>query len=615
MPAARTYTADQAKEKILLCIQEGLTVAQAMQAVGKSPKTYEYYRDSDKDFAARVDHLRAVRARQGAARPTGTFAEFCPKYLGQRVFTHQQHWIDLLEGRQPRNVHPSCTYEPNRPELLVITTPPEHAKSQTITTNYTTYRICQDPNVRIIVVSKTREMAKKFVYQIKNRLTHPRYAQLQVDFAPAEGFRASADAWTTDMVYLGGDSRDSGEKDPTLQALGMGGHIYGARADLIILDDCVVLSNAHEYEKQIEWVTAEVLTRLNDNGKLLVVGTRMAPQDLYSELRDPARWPDGSPWTYFSQPAVLEFADNPKDWKTLWPRSNQPRPGYTDPPDADGLYPAWDGVALHRRRAVVQPRTWAMVYQQQQVVDDAVFPADAVRASVNGMRHPGRIPVGATNCRPNGMEGLYVIGGLDPAGSGHTAFVAMAVDRRTRKRYVLDVLNEAGMTPTAMRNNIKTWTERFGIHEWRIEKNAFQTMLTQDPEIREFLGSRGSLLKEHFTGAQKWDVDFGIASMALLFDGHQDDRQLIELPSSAGHEGVKALIEQLITWHPETKGKTDAVMALWFAEIRAREIVDTMHGRYFQPNPFLTPWQAEHQVVINLDDHLQSQMQPSLGYL
>lgn len=614
---SRKYTADEAKRKIVLAIQEGLSVAAACQLVGKSPKTYEYYRDSDKDFASQVDHVRAVRARQGAARPTGTFAEFCPKYLGQDVYLHQLQWIDLLEGREPRDVHPAITYEPNRPELLIINTPPEHAKSTTITANYVTYRICQDPNVRILVVSKSLVMARKFIYQVKNRLTHPRYADLQVDFAPADGFKASADAWTADMIYLGGEVRDSGEKDPTLQALGMGGHIYGSRADLIILDDCIVLSNAHEYEKQIEWITAEVLTRLNDNGKLLVVGTRMAPQDMYSELRDPSRWPDGSPWTYFAQPAVLEFAEDPKDWVTLWPRSNVPRPGYTDPPGDDGLYPAWDGPALHRRRAVVQPRTWAMVYMQQQVLEDAVFPADAVKASINNMRKVGPMPRGSEaghHFRKEGMDGLYVIGGLDPAAAGNTAIVVLGVDRATRKRYVLDVINQAGMTPTAMRNAIKTETERFGIHEWRIEKNAFQTMLTQDAEIREFLASRGCLLKEHHTGNNKWDVDFGVASMSMLFDGYQDGRQLIELPSTQS-EGVKALVEQLITWAPETKNKTDVVMALWFAEIRAREIVDNMAGRYFNDNPYLTPWQEERRVVVNLDDYFMAQQAGHMGYL
>ena len=152
---------------------------------------------------------------------------------------------------------------------------PEHAKSTVITVNYSTYRIALDPNVRIIVVSKTLVKAREFVYAIKQRLSHPRWLPLQNAYAPEGGWKQDADTWRTDTVYLGGDARNSSEKDPTLQALGMGGQIYGARADLIILDDCITTANAHEWEKQINWLQKEVITRLGKNGKLLVVGTRI----------------------------------------------------------------------------------------------------------------------------------------------------------------------------------------------------------------------------------------------------------------------------------------------------------------------------------------------------
>lgn len=66
---------------------------------------------------------------------------------------------------------------------------------------------------------------------------------------------------------------------------------------------------------------------------------------------------------------------------------------------------------------------------------------------------------------------------------------------------------------------------------------------------------------------------------------------------------MKDLIEQLITWSPETKGKTDTVMAMWFAEIRAREICNVTQGRYHRPNPYLGSRDFEKRVVVNLDDY------------
>ena len=53
-------------------------------------------------------------------------------------------------------------------------------------------------------------------------------------------------------------------------------------------------------------------------------------------------------------------------------------------------------------------------------------------------------------------------------------------------------------------------------------------------------------------------------------DGKPAGNNLLELPRSEA-EGVKALIEQLITWAPGTKNKQDGPMALWgqFRRLRA----------------------------------------------
>jgi hypothetical protein len=413
------------------------------------------------------------------------------------------------------------------------------------------------------------------------------------------------------MIYISADSRDSGEKDPTVQALGIRGHIYGARADLIIMDDCVDLSNAHEYEKQIDWIQSEVVSRISASGMLLVVGTRLAAKDLYLELREPTRYPDEtSPWSYLSMPAVLEFKDDPKDWVTLWPKSNVPEPGAKGDmlePDGEGLFPKWDGIRLSKKRNRMQPRTWALVYMQQRVLEDSIFHPDALRAAINGQRLTGLIPRGMAGCRPEGMDGLLVVAGLDPAMAGFTAATVIGLDISTQKRYVLDVSNKQGMTPDGIRELIKDWTGKYGIVEWRIERNAFQSMLTQDREVREFLASRGCILREHTTGTNKWDSDFGVASLSMLFAGWQDGVQLIELPSTARSEAVKSLVEQLVTWHPDAPKtqKTDCVMSLWFTELACRDRVQayTGAGRRFANNPFLTPWDRERQQVVSLLDY------------
>ena len=610
---AKEMTAKQKKETILAYMQSGLTQAAAARDLNILPQTITYWRRSDEDFRAAMERAKLMKTPEGQMQARDSmpdFPEFCEDYLDTKLFWHQLQWYDILEGREPRDLHPSQYYHKGDPGMVIVNTPPEHSKSTTITVNYTTWRICQDPNIRVIIVSQTQEMAKRFLRAIKDRLAgaNPAYKKLQLQFAPDGGFDANSSSWTADAIYVNAEARDSGEATPTVQALGMNGQIYGNRADLIILDDTVTGKNAHEFEKQIDWIQREVINRLSyPGGVLLLVGTRLAPVELYSEIQKPEWYgqDEESPWTYLTQPAVLEFAESPDDWVVLAPVTNRPPVSLGArrlvEANADGLYPWHSGRSLARRRATSSAQNWKMVYQQEQVVEDAIFPANKVAASIDGMRAAGLMSPGAPGHRPHGMDGLYVVGGFDPAITGHAAAVVLGVDRMSGMRYVLDVWTAPNQKPDDLFDKLKDWTVKYHMHEWVIEKNAMNLMVTQNRDLRNFLGSRGTILKEHFTGNNKNDADFGVASMSMLFDGALEDRGLIRLPSRSQNEGTKALVEQLVTWFPQTKAKQDTVMALWFAETRARELVNDIESVFHVNNSYHSENDKRKQVTIDLD--------------
>lgn len=605
------------KDTILSYVQQGLPIAQACRDLNITQQSYQYYRDSDAGFRAEVDRLKLMATAEGASRARGEipdFPEFCEEYLDTKLFPHQLQWYDVLEGRPPRDLHPNQIYKPGDPGMIIINTPPEHAKSTTITTNYVTWRVCQDPNVRVIIVSQTQELAKRFLRAIKDRLAgaNPNYRKLQMDFAPQGGFDANSASWTADAIYVNAEARDSGEATPTVQALGMNGQIYGNRADIIILDDTVTGKNAHEFGKQIDWIQREVINRLTyPGGVLLLVGTRLAPVELYSEIQKPEWYgqDEESPWTYLTQPAVLEFAESPDDWVVLAPWTNRPPVSLGArklvEPNAEGLYPWHSGKSLARRRATSSPANWAMVYQQEQTSTDAIFATDKVIASIDGMRAAGLMKAGAPGHRLHGMDGMYVVAGFDPAVTGYAAAVVIALDRVTGIRWVLDVWTESGQKPQGMMDKIKDWTVKYHVNEWVIEKNLHQ--LIHDFDLRNFLGSRGVILKEHYTGANKNDIDFGVASMSMLFDGAKEGKGLIRLPSRSQAEGTKALVEQLTTWFPQTKAKQDTVMALWFAELRCREMVNNVESVFHIGNEFQSERDKSRTTTIDLD-YLSAQM-------
>lgn len=614
----------EARDLLLKSLMNGHSVKAAMLASGRSRSWYQGQRRRYPEWAQQVD---AVKLRTG--RPMGTpelrdqaydpakdplmlsFAEFSEEYLGAVVPPHMLNVVDLIEGREPRWLHPSMHYEKGDDDWILCNLPVEHGKTATVSINYATYRVCLDPNVRILVVSKAQTLAKKILLGIKERLTEPKYAKLISTYGPMGGFMADAKAWTTEMIYVGG--REAGEKDPTVQALGIGGQVYGSRADLIIIDDAVDTTNCHDYVKQINYVQSMLGSRLSDDGLMLMLGTRIATQDMYSEITNPDLYPDEeSPWTKLVMPAVLEFDEDPEKWVTLWPRTNMPpiskRADKT--PGPDGMFPKWDGPALAARRRKVLPNVWSRVYMQESGVEGEVaFPRKVVKGCTSG-RRPGLIPAGMPGCRPEGMAGLIVVAGLDPASAGHTAAVVVGLDPNGFKRYVLDIRDKAGMLPDETRAMVYELTDKYGIGEWVIERNALQTWIAYDREMNDYLRARGCVVRPHFTGTIKHDPDFGVAAMAALFQGWETGHNLIDLPSTHDSEGSKALADQLSTWIPKPpkQQRTDTVMALWFAELACKARVQAMSafGRSHARNPFLTQADRNRQVTLNL--HEQQEM-------
>ncbi len=216
-----------------------MRVEDGCKAAGKSLKTYEYYRRSDKVFADRMDRTRlGLRGQSFIEEQTKDldFAGFRQKFLKSKTFSHQQNLIDVIEGRDPSWLHPSMKYEKGLADnRILINIPPNHAKSITVTVDYVTWKIVNNPNFRVLIVSQTQRLAADFLYAIKQRLTHPMYEELQQAYAAGVGFKSKTASWQATRVTFGDELRESSEKDPNIEAVGIGGQIYGKRADMILI--------------------------------------------------------------------------------------------------------------------------------------------------------------------------------------------------------------------------------------------------------------------------------------------------------------------------------------------------------------------------------------------
>lgn len=569
-------------KKVIASLQAGDRLDVALAKANRTRATYNNWRQRHKWFAEACDKAREVEDARPYQPIDIDFPEFCAEYLNQPLPRHQQRLHEVMQGKTPDdltdNMRLIWSGEDSANTRIIANFPPDHGKSTCWSVNWVTWQIYRNPNIRIVIISQTEALAKQFVLAVQRYLLDPFFEKLR-SIDPPNGWRDDELPWRANFMYVRG--RTSADPNPTLQALGMGQQIYGRRCDILIGDDVETLANVNGYENHGATLSREADSRLrpagewgedDEGGLLLILGTRVGPVDVYSYLRDSARDVNEEPgFTYFSQPAILKNEFLSKDqWEVLWPERMSAK------------------VIARRRAGYPDVRQFQLIYQQSDIDDKAPFPAACVDASIERGRYPGLLDPENPACPDRGMVGMRVVGGVDPATSGGTAMVVLAADKQTMKRYVLDVSYERGVHADKLIGKMKELTEKYNVQEWRIEINAFQKFLIQLESLRTYMNQRGVILEPHQTsGTTKWDDDWGVSTLIPLFKscGEQDEKErwvpadkkapgsyLITLPSPR-NEGVAALIKQLKIWEPKISKTVpvDTVMALWFAEIAARE--------------------------------------------
>lgn len=423
---------------------------------------------------------------------------------------------------------------------VVVNIPPYHSKSTLVTVRHTLYEICRDPNSRTILVSKSAPMAKTFLQAIQSALVnHELYGGAGGDLIDDWGpFREDGahSIWSSSQMYVAG--RVTAEKDPTVRALGVGEQIYGARADVVKFDDIAVVENQTNPERvqaMLGWLDKEALSRVGKSGKAIWVGTRVMPGDVYSFLRE------RQSYRVVRYPVIVDEVER----KTLWPEH----------------FP-WDQAMVHREE--MKAADFQLVYQNVDMPGSgASFTAEMVESAKDTSRGVGMFD-----------SSWRLIAGLDPAGgskdSGFTAMSLVGVDLESGRRFLVDQLAVKSMKAPEMKNQILEWSDSYPISEWRVEVNGVQSQLIQyDRELVQRLAQRGVRVVPHTTNRNKWDPQFGVESMAPLFE-----TGLVSIPwgNREAHMTFQPFVDELLSF--PMGAVSDRVMSFWFTHIGARAVLD-----------------------------------------
>jgi len=156
-------------------------------------------------------------------------------------------------------------------KVLIVNMPPRHGKSELISKYFPAWYLLNFPQNRVILSTYSDDFAGYF-----GRLSFEVYKSMMNYFnLGIWKKRQSANEWFTSQLG-------------SMVSVGAGGSLTGRGANLILVDDPV--KNVSEALSDLtkeglnEWFSTTVLTRLEPNGKLILIMTRWQEDDLTGRL-------------------------------------------------------------------------------------------------------------------------------------------------------------------------------------------------------------------------------------------------------------------------------------------------------------------------------------------
>jgi predicted phage terminase large subunit-like protein len=243
----------------------------------------------------------------------------------------------------------------------LIIAPPAHGKTNVVGVYFPCWWLGRNPERHFVYVQASEEQAVKQSLAVRDTITLNQRYRAIFPWVEADKQRG----WAQNAWYLKRPRLD--DKDFTFKAVGIGGNLLGARADVLLLDDINDAKNTltdYSLAKVNDWVATTALSRLTPGGRAIAVQTRWHQDDF-------AGWCERVGWTIVHMPAL---SDGPEVWATV--RRNGVVVQRIKVHDrGPALWPEfWDVPALEAKRVELGPHRFAAMYQGMPVPSEgAVF--------------------------------------------------------------------------------------------------------------------------------------------------------------------------------------------------------------------------------------------------
>lgn len=168
----------------------------------------------------------------------------------------------------------------------LIMLPRAHLKSHMVAT-WCAWIITRHPDVTMLYVSATAELAITQLYAIKNILGSTLYQRYWPEYVhPQEGKR---EKWSSTKLSVDHPVRKKeGIRDATIATAGLTTNTTGWHADVIVADDLVVPENAYTEDgrESVSKKASQFTSIRNAGGFTMACGTRYHPVDIYDTWKN-----------------------------------------------------------------------------------------------------------------------------------------------------------------------------------------------------------------------------------------------------------------------------------------------------------------------------------------
>ena len=224
-------------------------------------------------------------------------------------------------------------------KILIVMMPPRHGKSQTTSIYFPSWYLGKNPDKHIITASYSGDLATDFGSKTRGIVEDEAFKQI-FELNLRQDDRAKG-KWVT-------------EKGGSYTSVGVGGAITGRGAHILLIDDPI--KNREEAESQLirnkhwDWFTSTAYTRLEPNGKVILILTRWHLDDLAGKILQNEELAKNCKVIKF--PAIAEIDDkHRKKGEPLWPER-------------------YDLKDLESIKKTVGVYDWSSLYQQNPILTE-----------------------------------------------------------------------------------------------------------------------------------------------------------------------------------------------------------------------------------------------------